>query len=53
MLKTLLAMLNNETGATLTEYSVIVGLIAVTCVLALKFLSTNVQTLLNSASTKF
>jgi Flp pilus assembly pilin Flp len=53
MSESLLALLKNEDGATLTEYSLIVGLIAVACVFSLRSLSSNVQILLNSATTKF
>lgn len=53
MLKNLLAILNNEDGATLVEYAVIVALIAVSSVLALKSLSTNVNIGLNSTSQQF
>lgn len=53
MSNNLLAMLNNEDAATLTEYSLIVGLVAVACVFALQTFAAKIQILLNAATTQF
>lgn len=50
MLHYLRAMLEDNGGATLVEYALLLSLIAVVCVLSIKLVGTNTSTLLNSAA---
>ena len=50
MWKTFRAMLNDDSGATLVEYSLVVALIAVVCIVIIKQLGQNASTVLQSAS---
>ncbi len=50
MFKSFIAMLRNEEGATLVEYSLIVALIAVVCIGAVTLLGGKVNNKLNNAA---
>jgi pilus assembly protein Flp/PilA len=50
MFKSFVAMLRNEEGATLVEYSLVVALIAVACIAAVTALGGKVTTKLNTAA---
>ncbi len=51
MFKYLLAVLNDEEGASLVEYALIVALVAVVAIAGLKILGSNANTALSSAAT--
>ncbi len=44
------AMLEDNDGATLIEYALLVSLIAVVCILSIKLVGTNTSNLLSSAA---
>ena len=50
MLKYLLAVLNDEEGASLVEYALIVALVSVVAIAGLKILGTNANTTLSTAA---
>lgn len=50
MLKFVLAVLNDDEGASLVEYALIVALVAVVAMVGLKSLGTNANTTLSSAA---
>jgi pilus assembly protein Flp/PilA len=43
LVQNFLAMINDDEGATLVEYGLVVSLIAVACIVAMQTLSTNIQ----------
>ena len=47
-----LAMINDDEGATLVEYGLVVSLIAVACIVAMQTLSTNIQGTFDYIGTK-
>lgn len=51
MLKTILALVKDENGASLVEYALIVALVSVVAIAALKLLGTNASSALNTAAT--
>jgi Flp pilus assembly pilin Flp len=51
MFKYLLAVLNDEEGASLVEYALIVALVSVVAMVALSTLGKNASTSLNAAAT--
>ena len=50
MTSSLRALLEDESGATLVEYTLIVTLIAIVAILVIKLFGTNTSTVLNSAA---
>lgn len=50
-MKKLTDLLIQEDGQAMTEYGLILGLIAVACVAAVTLMGTNIKTLLNSVAT--
>jgi pilus assembly protein Flp/PilA len=53
MLKYLMAVLNDEEGASLVEYALIVSLIAVVCIVAVTALGSKANVALNTAANAF
>lgn len=51
MTKTLRTLIADERGQGLAEYGMILGLIAVVCVVAVGLLGTNIKTILNNVAT--
>jgi pilus assembly protein Flp/PilA len=52
LVQNFLAMINDDEGATLVEYGLVVSLIAVACIVAMQTLSTNIQGTFDYIGTK-
>jgi Flp pilus assembly pilin Flp len=51
MIKCMRGMLDDTQGATLVEYTLVLTLIAIVCIVAIRFFGTSTSTVLNSAAT--
>ncbi|MDB5028806.1 MAG: Flp/Fap pilin component [Candidatus Eremiobacteraeota bacterium] len=51
MFKSIKSILADESGQGLAEYGLILGLVAVLCIVAVTFLSTNIKGVLNNVGT--
>jgi pilus assembly protein Flp/PilA len=51
MFNTIATLFRDEDGATMVEYGIMVGLIAVVCIAAVKVLGTNISTLFSNVAT--